>query len=201
MPEPRASPTLLTRMSRPPKRSTVAIDDARHAVRRRDVGRHGEHTRRMPDHRAELRGRLVQLHVTARTHRHAAAVVEERSRAGQPEPAARPGHDSHLAFELEVHAVVHWRRAPARTDQGLQGGKPGWPAGKRDVLRPRLPLSYRPPRPVRSFSVQSKAENSTLNAFPARNSRSVVSRLGSTKARAARSIGLRLAKGGAARSA
>src|SRR5262249_29905039 len=110
----------------------------------------------------------VQLCFSARANRHAAALGDERSGARQAQTFARAGHDRNLVGEMEIHRRRSARALPAPIEP------------------------YLPPRPVRSFNVQSNGLNVTSNVFRATISRSADSSLGNTNATAARSIGLRL---------
>ena len=142
-----------------------AGDDGLHPLGGRQIGGDGQHAigAVCPGERLQGRGGVGEPRFAARANRHPAAFVDQRARAGEPEPLAGTSDEGDFILELEIH--------------------------------------YRPPRPVRSLSVQSNALYVTLKVFFAMNSFSVASSFGMTKAIAARSIGLRPANAAGALSA
>ena len=67
-----------------------------------------------------LRGSRELLRATGRQH-HARAFRGERLRAGQAEPAARPGDQRHLVLKTEIHATDECSSGP----RGRERAEPG----------------------------------------------------------------------------
>ena len=84
--------------------STESLDRSRHdrtdAINRRQVGGHRQHPavvcRKLP----KLARGFVEAGLPAGADSHAAALLNERRRAGQSEPAARTGHDGYFTGQF-----------------------------------------------------------------------------------------------------
>src|SRR6266571_4112503 len=80
---------------------------------------------------------------------HATALGDQRARACQTEPAARPGDDGDLVGETQIHCLTSLGGAPLPFPTSLA------PAG-----------AYPPcPPPVRSLSFQSMSRNAIFHSF------------------------------------
>ena len=183
MSEPAARPTLLTRMSRPPKVSTVRSITR---LTPSGVDTSACTARIMFGFLADASTSSAASASRSRSPRadaHAAAFGDERARAGEAQPAARAGDNGHLVGQSQVHAALRSPLSALRSPLAAV-------RCPRSAVRP---YCGRPP--VKSFSRQSKGWNTSANSFLLTNSRSSGSRRGAMKATMARSTGERWAKG------
>ena len=120
---PRASATLFTSTSTPPKRSMVASTTAGDAGLGGQVGAPPPALRRRrADAEASARAASAERLFAARRDAHVTAFGDQRAGAGQAEPAARPGDDRDLALQSEIH-----RARDQAVGQRRRGSLRRWP--------------------------------------------------------------------------